>query len=121
MSFLPPNDERVKNTIDQTLEQLTHDGMVYRYRSEDGLDGEEGAFNICTFWLVEALGICGRVEEAADIFNAMLALSNEQGLYSEETEPRHGVALGNFPQAFSHIGLINAALTLDRRFSEVKS
>jgi len=119
MSFLPPDDERVKNTIDQTLSQLTHDGMVYRYRSEDGLDGEEGAFNICTFWLVEALGVCGRVEEAAEIFNAMLGLANEQGLYSEETEPRHELALGNFPQAFSHIGLINAALTLDRRFNEV--
>ncbi len=117
MAFLPPDDARVINTIDQTLSQLTHDGMVFRYRSEDGLEGEEGAFNICTFWLVEALAVCGRVEEAAEIFNEMLSLANPQGLYSEETEPRHKVALGNFPQAFSHIGLINAALTLDRRFN----
>lgn len=117
MAFLPTDDARVLNTLDQTIEQLSHDGMVFRYRSEDGLDGEEGAFNICTFWLVEALAACGRVEEAAEIFNRMLSLANSLGLYSEETEPRAQVALGNFPQAFSHIGLINAALTLDRRFN----
>jgi len=118
MSFLPGDDPRVQATIDQTFEQLTIDNMVYRYQSDDGLDGDEGTFNICTFWMVEALAMAGRTEEAVTMFNHMLELSSNLGLYSEETEPNGRAALGNFPQAFSHVGLINSALTLDGQLSQ---
>ncbi|OUS32571.1 hypothetical protein A9Q99_00420 [Gammaproteobacteria bacterium 45_16_T64] len=115
LAFLPPNDPIMMNTVDQILEELTENNMVYRYLTDDGLEGEEGTFNICTFWLVEAMAIQGRMEQAEEIFNDMLNRSSNLGLYAEETDAKHNIALGNFPQAFSHLGLINSALILNHR------
>jgi GH15 family glucan-1,4-alpha-glucosidase len=110
--FLPPQDPRVQSTIDRVIERLTTEGLVYRYRVDDGLPGEEGAFGLCTFWLVSALAISGRVAEAREIFTGMLERANPVGLYPEQIDPRTGAYLGNYPQAFTHLGLINAALFL---------
>src|SRR5207253_10507489 len=95
---------------------LVTDSLVSRYKTDasvDGLPGEEGTFSICTFWLVEALTRAGRVDEARVIFEKMLTYANHLGLYSEEIS-RTGEALGNFPQAFTHLSLISAAINLDR-------
>ena len=114
MSFLPPTHELVLNTLDATLQKITQNKMVYRYLNDDGLKGHEGTFNICTFWMIEALSMAGRTEDAIDLFNNMLHFSGPLGLYAEETDAESGVALGNYPQAFTHVGLINAALTLNQ-------
>jgi GH15 family glucan-1,4-alpha-glucosidase len=124
--FMSPTDPRMLATLDATLLPLEKDGLtanslVYRYnigRTMDGLSGEEGTFNICTFWLVEALTRAGRhdrlrLEKARLIFERMLGFANHVGLYAEETGHR-GEALGNFPQAFTHLALISAAFNLDR-------
>jgi GH15 family glucan-1,4-alpha-glucosidase len=113
LGFIEPDGEIANNTVAETLEQLTKDGRVYRYLTDDGLKGPEGAFNICTFWLVESLAMAGRLDEAHEIFRGMLELSNHLGLYAEQTDLNARIALGNFPQAFSHVGLINSALMLD--------
>ncbi|HEV2131777.1 MAG TPA: glycoside hydrolase family 15 protein [Longimicrobiaceae bacterium] len=87
-------------------------GLVHRYHTEetpDGIGGGEGALGLCTFWLVDALALSGRVEEAQAIFEGMLARANDLGLYAEEIDSRSGEFLGNVPQAFTHVGLINAA------------
>jgi pentatricopeptide repeat protein len=112
LEFLPVDDERVQGTIDATMEVLTEGGLVYRYRMDDGLPGEEGAFGLCTFWLVDCLALSGRVEEARSLFEGMVARANHVGLYPEQFDPATGAFLGNFPQAFTHIGLINSALYL---------
>jgi pentatricopeptide repeat protein len=114
MEFLPVEDPRVERTIDLTLERLTDRGMVYRYLTDDGLPGTEGAFGLCTFWMVDALALRGRVDEARDLFEGMAARANHLGLYSEEINPQTGEFLGNFPQAFTHIGLINSMIYLAR-------
>lgn len=114
MELLPFDDPRVQGTLDRTLEQLTENGLVYRYRADDGLPGGEGAFLLCTFWLVDALALSGRLEQAREVFAATAQRANHVRLFAEEIDPRTGAFLGNFPQAFSHIGLINAALYLDR-------
>jgi GH15 family glucan-1,4-alpha-glucosidase len=124
--FLAPSDPRMLKTIDAINKPPEHGGLVsnslvYRYNLKetgDGLEGAEGTFNICTFWLVEALTRAGRLdkarlEEALLIFERMLGYANHLGLYSEETGPS-GEALGNFPQAFTHLSLISAAYNLDR-------
>ncbi len=119
--FISPTDPRMLHTIDRTMSELVSDSLVYRYgigkAASDGLEGEEGTFNMCTFWLVEALARAGRVEEARFIFEKMLTYANHLGLYAEETGPT-GEALGNFPQAFTHMGLISAAFNLDRRLGK---
>ena len=117
--FMSPTDPRMLGTIDAVLEDLTSDGLVQRYdvkgAAEDGLGGqEEGSFSMCTFWLVEALTRAGRLDEARFIFERMLGYSNHLGLYAEEIGPT-GEALGNFPQAFTHLSLISAAFNLDRK------
>ena len=114
MEFLPANDPRVRATVDRTLELLTTDGLVHRYRTDDGLPGNEGAFGLATFWMVDALALSGRLEEAEELFDGMVARANHVGLYSEEVDVRSGAFLGNFPQAFTHVGLINSALYLAR-------
>ena len=114
MGFLPFGDERVQNTIERTLEELTSEGVVYRYDADDGLPGGEGAFGLTTFWLIDALTLSGRHDEALELFERMLGRANHLGLYSEEFDPTTGAFLGNFPQGFSHIGLINSALYLSR-------
>ncbi len=119
--FLSPNDPRMLGTLDATNRPprdggLVSNSLVYRYdveKSADGLMGEEGTFSLCTFWLVEALTRAGRVDEARLIFEQMLGYANHLGLYAEEIGPS-GEALGNFPQAFTHLTLISAAFNLDR-------
>jgi GH15 family glucan-1,4-alpha-glucosidase len=115
--FVSPSDPRMLGTIDRTLEELVSDSLVHRYElgrgAGDGLSGGEGTFSICTFWLVEALARAGRVNEARFIFEKMLTYANHLGLYAEEIGAS-GEALGNFPQAFTHLGLISAAFALDR-------
>ncbi|MBI0584776.1 MAG: glycoside hydrolase family 15 protein [Methanomassiliicoccus sp.] len=112
MGFLPHDDHRVQGTIDRTLEKLTENGMVYRYLNDDGFPAGEGAFGLCTFWLVDALTLSGRVEEARAVFEGMIRHANHVGLFSEQYDPATGEALGNFPQAFTHVGLINSAINL---------
>lgn len=113
VGFLPADDERVENTIDAIMDELmTDDGFVYRYKRDDGLPGEEGAFVLCSFWLVDALALSGRIEEAEAIFETLLDHASPLSLLAEEIEPKTGTHLGNFPQAFSHIGLINSAIYL---------
>lgn len=116
VGFLPPDDPRVQGTIDTILNRLaTDDGLVNRYESDDGLPGEEGAFAVCSFWLVNALALSGRIEEAMTIFRSVCTYVSPLGLLAEEIDPNTGAQLGNFPQAFSQIGLVNSALYLDRQ------
>ena len=110
VGFLPDDDPRVLATIDATEQHLTDDrGLVYRYRSADSLDGEEGTFLLCTFWLAQALARAGQPARARTVFERAAAFVNDVGLLSEEVDPVSGELLGNFPQALSHIGLVNAA------------
>jgi GH15 family glucan-1,4-alpha-glucosidase len=110
VGFLPADDPRVLATIDATEERLTDErGLVYRYRSHDGLEGAEGTFLLCTFWLAQALATAGRTDRARTTFERAAAFVNDVGLLAEEVDPVNGELLGNFPQAFSHIGLVNAA------------
>jgi GH15 family glucan-1,4-alpha-glucosidase len=130
--FTAPNDPRMLSTVDATRKPLAEGGLaagglVYRYdprEAPDGLPGTEGTFNMCSFWLVEALTRAGRtdrrrLEEARLLFEEMLGYGNHLGLYAEQTGP-HGEALGNFPQAFTHLALISAAFNLDRTLSAGK-
>jgi GH15 family glucan-1,4-alpha-glucosidase len=108
--FLAGDDPRMKATIDAIARRLTDErGLVYRYLTRDGLAGEEGAFLLCTFWLAQAQALAGDVEAATVTFERAVAAINDVGLLAEEVDPRNGEMIGNFPQAFSHIGLINAA------------
>ncbi|MDS0293817.1 glycoside hydrolase family 15 protein [Halogeometricum luteum] len=112
--FLPADDERAVSTVDTIREELaTEEGLVFRYKGgADPLPGEEGAFVLCSFWLVDALAVTGRVEEAEAVFENVLEYAEPLGLLSEEIDAETGRLLGNYPQAFSHIGLVNAALYL---------
>ncbi len=115
VGFLPADDARVLATIDATEDRLTDErGLVYRYRSADGLEGEEGSFLLCTFWLAQALALAGRTERARAVFERAAAFVNDVGLLAEEVDPNTGELLGNFPQAFSHIGLVNAAWAISQ-------
>jgi GH15 family glucan-1,4-alpha-glucosidase len=117
MLFISPTDPRMLSTIDRIRRDLVSDSLVYRYDVEraahDGLPGGEGTFSICTFWLAEAMARAGQVQQARFIFEKMLTYSNHLGLYSEQIGST-GELLGNFPQAFTHLGLISAAFNLDR-------
>jgi GH15 family glucan-1,4-alpha-glucosidase len=111
VGFLPFDDPRVQGTIDAVRERLTTErGLVRRYEGEDGLPGGEGAFILCSFWLVDCLALSGDVEEAETLFENILELASPLGLLSEEVVPETGELLGNYPQAFSHLGLINSAI-----------
>jgi GH15 family glucan-1,4-alpha-glucosidase len=115
VGFLPPEDPRVRGTLAAVQRQLSIDGFVLRYRSEDEIDGlpsGEGAFLPCSFWLVDALALDGRHDRATELFERLLGVRNDLGLLAEEYDPRSGHLLGNFPQAFSHIALLNSAFTL---------
>ena len=117
VKFIAPTDPRWLSTLDAMGEELVSDSLVYRYNVEaspDGLEGEEGTFSICTFWYVEALALAGRLDEAQLAFEKMLTYANHLGLYAEQIG-RTGEALGNFPQAFTHLQLISAGHYLDRR------
>ncbi|MFH0241314.1 glycoside hydrolase family 15 protein [Streptomyces sp. HK10] len=117
--FLPATDARMEATIEAIARELTDDGLVLRYRltgdrNTDGLEGSEGAFVLCSFWLASALAQAGRPDRAQDLFDRVTGFANDLGLLAEEIDPRTGELLGNFPQAFSHVGLINAAAAIDR-------
>jgi len=114
-SFLPGDDPRMKATIDATAARLTDErGLVYRYLAHDGLVGEEGTFLLCTFWLAQAQAMAGEVEAATATFERAVAAINDVGLLAEEVDVGSGEMIGNFPQAFSHIGLINAAWAISQ-------
>ncbi|WP_030896195.1 glycoside hydrolase family 15 protein, partial [Streptomyces sp. NRRL F-5053] len=125
MGFLPPDDKRVIGTIEAIQRELsTEDGFVMRYPTSseqgedgemgnvDGLEGEEGAFLACSFWLADDLAMIGRVEEARKLFEKLLSLRNDVGLLAEEWDSTTQRQVGNFPQAFSHVPLIDTALRL---------
>jgi len=117
MKFIAPQDPRWLSTLDAIGSELVSDSLVYRYNAEaspDGLAGSEGTFSICTFWYVEALARAGRLDDARLIFEKMLTYANHLGLYAEQIGPT-GEQLGNFPQAFTHLALISAAVNLDRQ------
>jgi GH15 family glucan-1,4-alpha-glucosidase len=108
--FLPGDDPRMKATVDATAARLTDErGLVYRYLAHDGLAGEEGTFLLCTFWLAQAQALAGEVDQAVATFERAVAAINDVGLLAEEFDAGSGEMIGNFPQAFSHIGLVNAA------------
>jgi len=112
--FLAENDPKLEATVDFVRRELAAGPYLYRYRAHDGIDGEEGAFVLCGFWLAEALALTGRLDDALRIFSAHVEATNHLGLLAEQLDPTSGELLGNFPQAFSHLGLVNAALRLDR-------
>ncbi|MEV0981002.1 glycoside hydrolase family 15 protein [Streptomyces sp. NPDC049915] len=116
VGFLPPDDPRVLGTIEAIREELGHHGFVRRYTTDgttvDGLPGDEGTFLACSFWLADALHASGRTEEARELFERLVGVANDVGLLSEEYDPAGRRQLGNFPQAFSHIGLVSTALAL---------
>ena len=110
VGFLPADDKRVRATVDAIAERLTDDrGLVYRYRADDGLDGDEASFGICTYWLAHALALAGDLARARACFETITGYANDVGLLAEEIDGTTGELLGNFPQAFTHIGLVNAA------------
>jgi GH15 family glucan-1,4-alpha-glucosidase len=114
VGFLPATDPRMRATIDAVADRLTDSqGFVFRYLNEDGLPGSEGAFGICTYWLAECLAMAGDVDRARTLFERITGCANDVGLLSEEVDAATGEMLGNFPQAFTHIGLIHAALAID--------
>jgi GH15 family glucan-1,4-alpha-glucosidase len=116
VGFLPPSDPRVRGTVEAIERKLLVDGLVMRYdtaESEDGLSSDEGAFLACSFWLVDAYVLLGRISDARRLFERLLALCNDVGLLSEECDPGTSRLLGNFPQALSHIALINSAFNLN--------
>jgi GH15 family glucan-1,4-alpha-glucosidase len=115
VGFLPATDERVTGTIDAISRELGRDGFVSRYSTadtDDGLSGDEGQFLACPFWLVSALALNGRVQEARALFARLLGLSNDLGLLAEEYDVKRQRQVGNFPQAFSHLTLIGAATAI---------
>mgnify|MGYP001506356806 CR=1 FL=1 len=122
--FLPPEDPRIRATVLAIAEELTEDGLVLRYRVEetdDGLHGEEGAFVICSFWLVSALVEIGEITRARQLCERLLSFASPLNLYAEEIQPRTGQHLGNFPQAFTHLALINAVVHVIRAEEEADS
>jgi GH15 family glucan-1,4-alpha-glucosidase len=115
--FLPATDPKVRGTIAAIQRELMADGLVLRYRTRKTLDGlppGEGAFLACSFWLADSLILLGRRQEARALFERLLALRNDVGLLAEQYDPRAGRLTGNYPQAFSHIALVNTALNLTR-------
>jgi len=121
VGFISSRDPRMLSTLSETQRELVSDSLVYRYDPElaaaDGLDGQEGTFSMCSFWYVECLARSGRLDEARLTLEKMFTYANHLGLYAEQIGPS-GEALGNFPQAFTHLALISAASNLDRQLDE---
>lgn len=120
--FLPYTDPRVISNIEATLRELSHDGFLYRYKEDDGLSGREGTFLLCTFWLIDNLIAIGRTDEAETLLHRVEGAANHLGLFSEEYDVTWKESLGNFPQAFTHIGYINSVISLcqSRQMDEKK-
>ncbi|MBU3691620.1 MAG: glycosyl hydrolase family 15, partial [Solirubrobacterales bacterium] len=121
LRFLPPDDPRIVRTVLAIADELTVDGLVRRYlvdETDDGLSGEEGTFTICSFWLVSALIEVGEFERGRELCERILSLASPLQLYAEELDPRSGRHLGNFPQAFTHLALINAVMHVIRAEQE---
>jgi GH15 family glucan-1,4-alpha-glucosidase len=121
LRFLPPDDPRIRNTVLAIADELTVEGLVMRYlvdETDDGLDGEEGSFTICSFWLVSALVEIGELERATQLCERLLGFASSLQLYAEEIDPSSGRHLGNFPQAFTHLALINAVMHVVRAEQE---
>ncbi|MHB1525595.1 MAG: glycoside hydrolase family 15 protein [Candidatus Dormibacteria bacterium] len=115
LNFLPPMDPRVRSTVQAIQRDLTDEhGFVYRYRRDDGLGSSEGTFLLCSFWLVNNLALQRQLGPARDLFEHLVAHGNDLGLFSEELDPKTGELLGNFPQAFTHLGIVNAAAHIER-------
>jgi GH15 family glucan-1,4-alpha-glucosidase len=115
VGFLPPEDPRVASTVAAIERELVRDGLVFRYRSDEAADGlppGEGAFLLCSSWLADVYVLAGRIREAHAIFERLLSLRNDVGLLAEEYDVNRGRQLGNFPQAFSHVALVNTASNL---------
>ena len=115
MGFLPPDDERVKATVLAIADELTEDGLVLRYKvdsTDTGFEGKEGTFTICSWWLVSALAMIGETEQARDLCKKLLSFAGPLNLYAEEIDATTGEHLGNFPQAFTHLALIDAVSQL---------
>jgi GH15 family glucan-1,4-alpha-glucosidase len=115
VGFLPRNDPRMKSTVDAIQQGLMRDGFVDRYATQphvDGLPPGEGTFLPCTFWYADNLALLGRRDEATEVFERLLSIRNDLGLLSEEYDPQAGRLVGNFPQAFTHVGLVNTARNL---------
>ncbi len=112
--FLPPDDPKVQGTIDAIKSNLSQNGLIYRYNGEDGLPGGEGTFLLCTFWLVDVLALSGRIDEAEELYQSVLKHISPLGLFAEEFDAVNQKHLGNYPQGFSHIGLINSALYIGK-------
>ena len=122
VGFLDASHPRMKATVEAIAHRLTDErGLVYRYRTDDGVEGDEGTFLLCTFWLAQTLALGGEVDRARKTFERAISYVNDVGLLAEEVDPRTGELLGNFPQAFSHIGLVNAAWAIARAESSVGS
>ncbi|AAM72588.1 MAG TPA: glycoside hydrolase family 15 protein [Chlorobaculum sp.] len=112
VDFLPVTDQRIQGTIEACQTHLMDNGFIRRYRADDGLEEDEGGFLLCNFWMIECLALSGKSAEAEKLLGITMAAANDLGLFSEEYDPYSREMLGNFPQAFSHIGYINAAATL---------
>jgi GH15 family glucan-1,4-alpha-glucosidase len=124
--FLPGDDPRLRATVNAIAEELTEDGFVLRYKTDetdDGLSGKEGTFLICSFWLVSAQAVVGELQAARDLMERLLGVASPLGLYAEEFDAATGRHLGNFPQAFSHLALLEAAarIILAERLAEFQS
>ncbi|MCZ6628864.1 MAG: glycoside hydrolase family 15 protein, partial [SAR324 cluster bacterium] len=121
VKIISPQDPRWLSTLDRIKKELVDDSLVYRYNitdaASDGLSGDEGTFTMCTFWYAETLARAGDLDEARFIFEKALGYANHLGLYAEELGPA-GEHLGNFPQAFTHLGLISAAININLRLSQ---
>ncbi len=118
LGFLPNGDRRLRSTIDAVDAGLSVGPLVFRYKTDetdDGLSSPEGSFIICAFWLADALAITGDLEQSQRRFERLLGFASPLGLFSEEVDPTSGALLGNFPQAFSHLSLISAAVNIERQ------